>query len=307
MVKSLKFDNATVVATEHRFAQGVTHIKIVGEVNAAIADNLGIRYVAFDRDQFIKRGYKSIELDYESGALKMVLQVQGYQGEVQVEAQKACSFKVIKSGDGRKKPRRLLVAFKVIAAGLQHELEVWIAYKGGAKGTIELTPRGAESLFAEQEQEQEKEPEAKPAKRGKKGGPVQQELPTAEPEAAGVAQPAVAEPEVEESKGDAGLIAGMDTANGPDATVTAVGEKKTNGQIEWRTEDERRAGVPLDPEAADAGVRENGPALAPAAHMRRLEKLSAPKSKPRTRSEAPKPSARGKVKVIGKKKGKGRR
>lgn len=141
---SLTFETARITGLHHKVEKpGITgKIEITGVFTAKIAEEMGARWVVFDKEQIIKGGFKSIELDYALQALRLKFTPKGNLDKLvlDVPSQGAGHFKVMTLGDGKKKAKKLLVKFKVDHAGSQVPLIQYLEQIGGAEGKLELLP-----------------------------------------------------------------------------------------------------------------------------------------------------------------------
>lgn len=141
---SLTFETARITGLHHKVEKpGITgKIEIAGVFTAKIAEAMGARWVVFDKEQIIKGGFKTIELDYALQALRLRFTPKGNLEKfvLDVPSQGAGHFKVMTLGDGKKKAKKLLVKFKVDHAGSQVPLIQYLEQIGGAEGKLELLP-----------------------------------------------------------------------------------------------------------------------------------------------------------------------
>ncbi len=243
-VKQITFDDARFTRIEQRLGNGIVNvIHAAATMTAQIADAMEARWVMFDKQAEAKAGYRKIETDYEIGAHKMRVAVPRMDKVLELTCEKASHFVVMRSGDGKKKPRKLMVCFKVFYTGNAFALQEWIQQIGGTKGTIGLSSLETESLFDK--------PAALAEKRGRKKGdaPADETKPDAgETEA----------PATEADKSD-------------DDTMPMPSEEPIPADpnaAEWRTAEEVEAGVPHHIEQKVNGAA--GPTLASVISMRRI-------------------------------------
>ncbi len=221
-MKPLVFAKARVRGVECVVANGnlTSRIKIVANFTADVATAMEARWVLFDKDQLPKSGYRVIELDFEFKNFRFTFGVEKL-GHLELTSELADRFKVLRQGDGKKKPRKLMVQFRIHHAGSPFELIEWLMKIGGAEGKMELSALQQE-LF-----QQEKAGEQKRAKRPKVDGKA-----AAANDAAdfGGAQPAIEEDEKPEQ------------AAGP-ALASKAEVERIDRQFQHQQMDKLRAGA----------------------------------------------------------------
>lgn len=113
----IEFEKAKIVRNEQTGgAQLINRLRVVAVVNEKIATALGVRWTLFDKNGVIRHGPTSIELDniYEDAGFHLQI---GAKAELSLEGVTAGKFKLFTQGDGKKKPKRMMVAFVLRHAG----------------------------------------------------------------------------------------------------------------------------------------------------------------------------------------------
>lgn len=152
-MKAVIFERARINAIEHKIANGnvSSRIKCSAQFTTKNATSMEARWVMFDRDELAKSGYKAIELDYEMKNLRLRFAVpEMKEHELDLTCELAAAFKVFRQGDGKKKPKKLMVQFKLETNGSPFELLEYMIKIGGAEGKLELEPLQKELFDQEQ-------------------------------------------------------------------------------------------------------------------------------------------------------------
>jgi len=146
----LTFEKAHMVGVSGKIsgkAGLVNKVEWAAVCTSAVAEKLDARWVVFDKDQTIKRGFTKIELEYELHAHTLRFVPEGNLSEhvLNLTSESAGSFKLIRKGDGKKKAKKLLVTFKVTHGGSQIPLIEYLERIGGAPGKLEMTPAAVQA------------------------------------------------------------------------------------------------------------------------------------------------------------------
>ncbi len=170
MNTEIVFERARIAAVEHRIsAAGVSsRIKVVAIATSKIAKAIGARWL-LDRDQLVKQGFTSVELDYAMKNVRAKHSIDKV-ATLEVISDLVTKFKVFRKGDDNKKSKRLMASFQVHHSGSPFELLEHLMKVGEGEGTFTLEPLQSELFPAGNGK-----PEAKAAK--KNGHGAQQMLP----------------------------------------------------------------------------------------------------------------------------------
>ena len=136
------FEKSRITAVEHKLGNGgvSSRIKVAAVFTAKVAQALNAKWVLFDKEQLVKDGFKSVELDAEVKNIGIRFEVPKLGGALDLTSESATNFKVLRMGDGKKKAKKLMVQFRIQHAGSPFELLEHMIRVGGAEGTLTLTP-----------------------------------------------------------------------------------------------------------------------------------------------------------------------
>lgn len=157
--ESIHFSSAQVVGIENKIQHGhcLSRIKIAALFDATVAKKMNAQWIVFDNKRDIREGFNELGLAYEMRDFTFRFEVPKMPDQVlEIGSELAGKFKVMRSGDGKKKPKKLLIKFVVEHHHNPFSLLEWLLKVGGAQGALTLTTKQASLPLAEGKPESER-------------------------------------------------------------------------------------------------------------------------------------------------------
>lgn len=110
-------------------------VRIVAQLTEKSADALGVKWLLFDSKGVIRQGAQAIELDHVYAGAVVTHEIAKI-GKLELAAVQASRFKVFRVGDGKKKPKKLMLAFTVLHSGSPFELVEHMIKCGKGEGIV---------------------------------------------------------------------------------------------------------------------------------------------------------------------------
>lgn len=164
--ESIHFSSAQVVGIENKIQHGhcLSRIKIAALFDATVAKKMNAQWIVFDNKRDIREGFNELGLAYEMRDFTFRFEVPKMPDQVlEIGSELAGKFKVMRSGDGKKKPKKLLIKFVVEHHHNPFSLLEWLLKVGGAQGALTLTTKQASLPLAEGKPESERREVGKPS------------------------------------------------------------------------------------------------------------------------------------------------
>jgi hypothetical protein len=171
-MSAIKFDRCVLDGIESKKKNGliVSKLKFVAVFDRAAAKAIGAEYTVFNKDAEIRTSYKEMKLDFTMPELNLLYSVKGLEDRpLDLRSQSAENFVLMRKGDGKKKPAKLIVKFRVVHIGHYLDLTSWWEAQGGAEGVITLTPQQSALPLEDGKPEGEFRIVALPTLKGKRG------------------------------------------------------------------------------------------------------------------------------------------
>lgn len=124
----------------------INKLRVVSLMTAKAADELGARWLVFDREAVIRSGFTSTELDAVFLGATFVHEVEKI-GKLELVGCDVGKFKAFRTGDGKKKPRRLMLAFTVTYRGGPFDLQEHLIKCGRGEGACSVAAPQQEEMF----------------------------------------------------------------------------------------------------------------------------------------------------------------
>lgn len=121
-------------------------IRIVAVMTAATARALGLGSLLFNNESDVKSGFEEMALSVEMTNLRLKFNAPKIPEGLDLYVDKANKFKAALKGDGKKKPKKLMVTFRVHTTTNAFQLLEYVFKVGGAAGVCRLQAR-QEELF----------------------------------------------------------------------------------------------------------------------------------------------------------------
>jgi hypothetical protein len=136
----ITFEKAQITGVEHKIGNGavISQIKVSASLTAKIANELGAHWILMDKEQTVKDGFKSVELDAELSNIRIRFEVPKLGHVLELTSERAEQFKCLRKGDGKKKPKRLMVQFRIQHSGSPFELLEHMIRVGGTEGVLTI-------------------------------------------------------------------------------------------------------------------------------------------------------------------------
>lgn len=134
----LEITHAQITRNTMVLGQTITNkMEIVGMFTATVAEKLGAEYLLFDKERTVRAGFKGVELDalFTSAAVKHGIEKISMLELASCEVSK---FKAMRLGDGKKKPKRIMVKFEVKYAGAPFVLVEHLLKVGRGEGVCRI-------------------------------------------------------------------------------------------------------------------------------------------------------------------------
>lgn len=112
-------------------------VRIVAQLTEKSADALGVKWLLFDSKGVIRQGAQAIELDHVYDGAVVSHEIAKV-GRLKLAAVQASKFKVFRVGDGKKKPKRLMLAFTILHCGSPFELVEHMIKCGKGEGSVTI-------------------------------------------------------------------------------------------------------------------------------------------------------------------------
>lgn len=150
--ETIRFERAQVMGIENKIQNGncLSRIKVAAAFDAAVAKKMDVQWVIFDGKRDIREGFNELGLAFEMRDFDFKFEVPKMPENVlEISSESAGKFKVMRSGDGKKKPKKLVIKFLVQHHGNPFSLLEWLMKVGGTHGTLTLTSKQAKLPLAE--------------------------------------------------------------------------------------------------------------------------------------------------------------
>lgn len=166
MSKEIKLAKASLTGMQMLKRNGlyITRLSFHAEFDRSAAKAIGAEYTVFDKQSEIRTSYTGMDLDFKMAELKLRFAIPKMEDKaLDLRSHSADNFKLKRKGDGKKKPSKLMVLFRVTHVGQMHELFDWWMQFGGQEGLLELAPQQAELPLADGKPAAERREVGKPS------------------------------------------------------------------------------------------------------------------------------------------------
>jgi len=134
------FEKAGIFAIQQVTGKQLTSkVHVVAELNEKSAEALGVRYSLFQRNGVIRFGPKAIELELQYDNAWFSHEIVKI-GKLQLVGAVVSKFKAFRIGDGKKKPKRMMLRFVVQYTGAPFELLEHVIKCGRGAGAVTVKP-----------------------------------------------------------------------------------------------------------------------------------------------------------------------
>lgn len=134
----ITFEKARIVGNAQITGLQLTNkLRVVTIVDEKIAKMLGVQWMLFDSKGIIRPGAHDFGLDNDYNGAVFTHEIPRL-GKLQLEAVQATKFQVKRLGDGKKKPKKLMLVFQVIYSGAHLELQEHLIKMGKGDGIVTI-------------------------------------------------------------------------------------------------------------------------------------------------------------------------
>lgn len=134
----ITFEKARIVGNVQLTGLTLTNkLRLATYIDQKIARMLGVEWMLFDSKGIIRNGAHDIGLDNDYNGARFTHEIPKL-GKLQLEAVQATKFQVKRLGDGKKKPKKLMLVFQVIYTGAHFELQEHLIKMGKGDGTVTI-------------------------------------------------------------------------------------------------------------------------------------------------------------------------
>lgn len=143
----ITFEKAKIAGNVQRCGVVMTNdVRLVSELTAGIATALDARWLLFDGKMVVRSGFKSTDLDSVFVGATFTHEIAKI-GKLELNGCEVSKFKVFRTGDGKKKPKKLMVAFSVRYTGAPFDLVEHLIKVGKGEGLCSVSAPQQERLF----------------------------------------------------------------------------------------------------------------------------------------------------------------
>lgn len=154
-------ERASLGELRRKMANGnsICKLEFTAAFDVRLAEKMGVRWTFFDSDDMIRPGLKKHELEFEIRNMKLRFEPAKLGHVLELNSEIADKFVIERKGDGKKKPKRLVLKFKLTHAGSVLPLAEFQERVGDAVGVLVLTPLQSQLPLEEQPKKKKKKVE----------------------------------------------------------------------------------------------------------------------------------------------------
>lgn len=143
----ITFEKARLAGNVQRPGMQLSNnLRVVTELTAKVAVALDARWLLFDKESVIRSGFTKTDLDSVFVGATFTHEIAKI-GKLELVGCEVSKFVVFRTGDGKKKPKRLMVAFTVKYSGGCFDLIEHLARAGKGEGVSSVSAPQQEKLF----------------------------------------------------------------------------------------------------------------------------------------------------------------
>lgn len=129
--------------------QFTNKLRVVSQLTPQVAELMGVRYTLFQKDGVIRFGAKAVELEVEYENAWFIHEIDKV-ARLELPGVSVGKFKAFRVGDGKKKPKKMMISFQVIHVGnpfplTEHLMKVM---RGVGRATIKPTEEQQTGMFS---------------------------------------------------------------------------------------------------------------------------------------------------------------